>query len=608
MSKPAPHPPPIPTTSGPVLGFLEASHTLPQSPTLKRAPVLKYLGIPYARAGRFQRPIPPASWSTPLPCYDFGPKFPQPENPFWALVHSRSHTGRATTWPQSETDAHRVNIWAPANPPPKAGENLPVLVWIYGGGLENGSSEEPVYDAESLVRAREEAGQRVIVVSGNYRTNVFGFCAGEGWEGCDEQRQGLAGNYGLYDVLALFRWVRANVGAFGGDPERVTAFGESAGAFLISCLLVLEERVFDRAILQSGAPGTLPFRAQGENYRPYRKLVERFCSRATLPAARRATLRALPTEVLLEAHVNAPGANKVGITVETGPNAIFTASTLARLERGELSPWVKGVIIGTLLDEGVPFSFINAQAWKAKGVGGLLSRYEESARKEAMRLFPDDPEGEKRRDFTTAPVTRWIHEHTFEQPAELLADALVKTKRDDCPVYMFRYNTPIEGMLWGSGKSNYGVPHGMELAVTFNIEALFGEKGSPAWKSADQMGRRWVEFASGKPPGADWTKWSGLGDLAGNGISWQKGRGYGGSDRSWEEGRGYGKGTGARDGDRKWLVFKPDGSAELQHCPQPGEPQKLVQSLLRAKEDELASKLAEQAEQAAAKKAKGAKL
>lgn len=99
------------------------------------------------------------------------------------------------------------------------------MVWIYGGGLENGSSEEPLYDATAFVRGRAEDGQRVIVVSGNYRTGVLGWFAGEGVEAGTESEEEVGagrGNYGLYDVATMFEWVRNNIERFGGNPENVT--------------------------------------------------------------------------------------------------------------------------------------------------------------------------------------------------------------------------------------------------------------------------------------------------------------------------------------------------------------------------------------------------
>lgn len=147
-----------------------------------------------------------------------------------------------------------------------------------GGALNTGSSDRFFYDPTSLVRSQRGASERCIVVTGNYRVNLFGFLASK--QLSDRDPEGLSGNYGLYDVVKLFEWVKhllslslsqffrtlnlsrlwqvqANIAKFGGDPERVTAFGQSAGAFLISYLLVSGKRLFQRAILQSGAQKTM---------------------------------------------------------------------------------------------------------------------------------------------------------------------------------------------------------------------------------------------------------------------------------------------------------------------------------------------------------------
>ena len=143
--------------------------------------------------------------------------------------------------PQDE-DCLTVNVWTAAQ---TRSEMRPVMVWIYGGGFEFGGSADPTYDGGKL------AQEGVVMVSFNYRLNVFGFLA---LPELDEEGS-PSGNFGLQDQLAVLRWVKAHIAAFGGDPENVTIFGESAGAMSVGLLMSspLAHDLFDKAIMESGA-------------------------------------------------------------------------------------------------------------------------------------------------------------------------------------------------------------------------------------------------------------------------------------------------------------------------------------------------------------------
>ena len=121
------------------------------------------------------------------------------------------------------------------------------MVWFYGGGFQAGSSSEPRYDGENF------AAKGIIVVSVNYRLGVFGFLSHP--ELTRESRKRASGNYGLMDQIASLRWVKKNIGAFGGDPEKVTIAGESAGSLSVSALMALPlaSGFFRGAIGESGA-------------------------------------------------------------------------------------------------------------------------------------------------------------------------------------------------------------------------------------------------------------------------------------------------------------------------------------------------------------------
>lgn len=200
--------------------------------------VQSYKGIPFAAppvgALLWRPPAPPASWAGPRDATRFGPACVQP-NFFEAKEHGH----------QSE-DCLTLNVWKPATA--KAGERLPVMVWIYGGGFRLGGSSLPVYDGKKF------AEQSVVLVSINYRLGRFGSFAHPALTA--ESPTGPLGNYGLMDAIAALDWVRSNVAAFGGDPANVTIFGQSAGGMMVNMLMAAPPArgLFSKAISMAGFP------------------------------------------------------------------------------------------------------------------------------------------------------------------------------------------------------------------------------------------------------------------------------------------------------------------------------------------------------------------
>ncbi len=195
--------------------------------------VVAYKGIAYAAPPvgdrRWRPPEPPGAWSGVRRAEAFGPAAPQ-EGERFARV------------PQNE-DCLFLNVWTAAR---SAEERRPVMVWIHGGGFSTGTGAAGLYDGARLA----EAG--VVLVTFNYRLNVFGAFAHPLLT--RESPHHASGNYGLMDQIAALGWVKRNIAAFGGDPDRVTIFGESAGGRSVSLLMVspLAEGLFHRAIVQSG--------------------------------------------------------------------------------------------------------------------------------------------------------------------------------------------------------------------------------------------------------------------------------------------------------------------------------------------------------------------
>ncbi|MGA4861189.1 carboxylesterase/lipase family protein [Streptomyces lavendulocolor] len=192
-----------------------------------------FLGIPYAAPPfgplRFRPPAPPRAWRGTREAATHGPTPPKAPYapPFDALLPETTVPGEGCL---------NLNVWTPS---PGPGDRLPVMVWLYGGAFANGAASSSAYDGSAFAR------DGVVFVSLNYRLGTDGFA----------HLDGAPDNRGLLDQIAALEWVRDNIANFGGDPDRVTLFGESAGAMSIGILLAdaRARGLFHRAILQSGA-------------------------------------------------------------------------------------------------------------------------------------------------------------------------------------------------------------------------------------------------------------------------------------------------------------------------------------------------------------------
>jgi para-nitrobenzyl esterase len=200
--------------------------------------IRSFKGIPYAvppvGALRWQPPHAPVSWKGIRKATQFGPRAMQ--RPLFDDMLFRSNG-------MSE-DCLYLNVWTPAA---SANEKLPVLVYFYGGGLMTGDGSEYRYDGENMAR------KGIIAITVNYRLSVFGFFAHP--ELTKESPHHASGNYGFLDQTAALQWVKENISAFGGDPNRVTIAGESAGSYSVSAQMAspLSKQLIAGAIGESGA-------------------------------------------------------------------------------------------------------------------------------------------------------------------------------------------------------------------------------------------------------------------------------------------------------------------------------------------------------------------
>lgn len=201
--------------------------------------VRAFKGIPFAQPPvgdlRWREPQPLKKWKGARTADKFGPRCMQRTGPgadYWFRSDGMSE------------DCLYLNVWTPAK---SSSEKLPVLVYVFGGGFQNGDGSEPRYDGENM------ASKGMVAVSLNYRTNIFGFFVHP--ELAKESPHHAAGNYGLLDQVAALRWVRDNIAAFGGDPKRITIAGESAGSISVSALMAspLSRDLIAGAIGESGS-------------------------------------------------------------------------------------------------------------------------------------------------------------------------------------------------------------------------------------------------------------------------------------------------------------------------------------------------------------------
>jgi para-nitrobenzyl esterase len=387
-----------------------------------------FKGIPFAAPPvgelRWKPPQPRAEWSGVRKADQFGPRAMQ--LPLFGDMSFRSRG-------MSE-DCLYLNVWTPAT---SQQDHLPVLVYFYGGGLLTGDGSEPRYDGASLAR------KGIVVLTVNYRLNVFGFFAHP--ELTQEAAYHASGNYGFLDQTAALHWIRDNIQAFGGNPDRVTIAGESAGSSSVSGQMVspLAKHLIAGAIGSSGSlMGTLspiPLAKAEQNGMVFA---------SSIGAKSLAALRALPASQLLEATSNALfgqfSPTLDGYFLPHPPVEIFAAGQqahvplLAGWNSEEMSyPWLMGTEAPT------PENFAKV----------LRTRYGERAY-EALRLYPaatDEQALQSATDlagdtFTGYSTWKWCDLHS---------------QTGQAPVYRYLYTHPRPPMTPEMGNAVAGLAGGV---------------------------------------------------------------------------------------------------------------------------------------------------
>ncbi|MGK2949017.1 MAG: carboxylesterase/lipase family protein [Acidimicrobiales bacterium] len=440
--------------------------------------VLRFKGIPYAAPPvgdlRFAPPEPVAPWTGVLEATGRPPVAPQPVGAMEAMA------GAANLPPQSEADCLTLNVWT---------ESLegrrPVMVWIHGGGFTSGTGSTPWYDGVRL------AQRGVVVVTINYRLGALGFLHLEGIGG---ERFAGSANAGLLDQALALRWVADNIAAFGGDPDQVTIFGESAGAMSVATHLGLPASagLFRTAIAQSGAASHVQEAEQGER----RAAAVLEALGVTDPAA----LRDLPVEALVEVTTTVGGRSRIeaglpfcptvdGTTLPTRPLDAVMAGSAAGVTL--VAGWnAEEMRLFTAMDPRLKEAGVDRlQALVARhlpegaDVAAAMAAYQEAAGPEATA-------GEVAEAVLTDSV--------FRIPAIRLLEAQAP-HAPATHAYEFRYRSP-----------GFGAAHAVEIPFAFdNLDApgasFFAGEPTDAMRSlATAMADAWVATATAGSPGHDW--------------------------------------------------------------------------------------------------------
>ncbi len=449
---------PVRTANGPVSG---APGTDPA--------VRVYKGIPYAAPPigdlRWKAPKAPVSWTDVRETTKFSPICMQ-------TPYSKSSLYYREPEPMSE-DCLYLNVWTAGR---SARDRRPVMVWIHGGALTRGSGSTPTYDGEALAK------KGVVLVTINYRLGVFGFLAHP--ELTKESDRNASGNYAFLDQIAALEWVQKNIAAFGGDPKRVTIFGESAGSWSVNYLMAtpLARGLFQRAIGESGgAFGPMKTLSQVE------ETGVRFAHGTGADSI--AALRAKPAEEILKASAGSSFPPNVdGWMLPTDVYTIFKEG-----KQNDVP-----LIVGSNADEGKSLTSWPATAHAQLFTEQARARFGADADK-ALKVYPADTDEQAKESFYAS-----LRDVTFGWEMRTWARLETKTGKSKAYLYYFSRVAP------GPGRERYGAFHASEIAYVFDNLEPNGPRNynDTDRKLADMMSSYWVNFATtGDPNGKGLPRW-----------------------------------------------------------------------------------------------------
>ncbi len=434
-----------------------------------------FKGVPYAAPPvgdlRWLPPKPPRPWSGVRPAKTYGEIAPQEPIPLPGFPDEAEPQGEGCLF---------LNIFSPG----LGGARRPVMVWIHGGAFSIGSGSASMYTTGTIA-----SQGNIVLVTINYRLGALGFL------NLDEVTKGRipsTGNEGLQDQIAALRWVKKNIDAFGGDPENVTVFGESAGAMSIGCLLNIPEAcgLFERAILESPV---------GEMARPLDasvRIAEKFLKITGLSANDISGLRSLPITTLIRAQQETAVKTGQGAApfIPVADGLVMPGMPLQSFEAG-LSFKVP-ILIGTNLEEDKFFSMMNPKIYRVD---------EEGLRRNVSKYVVAADVGELIRVYRTAREKRGEATTPFEILSAINTDFMfrktaIKIAEAQCRYaagynYLFTWKSPAGGGVLGAC-------HVIEIGFVFgNYNPTLNGTGPEADKLSKEMQDAWVSFARTGNPG-----------------------------------------------------------------------------------------------------------
>lgn len=448
--------------------------------------IYQFLGIPFAKPPvddlRWKAPESPESWSTTLNTVDFAPVCPQ----------KNFDQGGQTSTIVGNEDCLYLNVWTPAI----GTGSRPVLVFIHGGGNQQGSASEENAGTQMFFGKNMAERGNAVVVTIQYRLGPLGFLVHPGLE--TENVKGVSGNYAVLDQILALQWVQNNIDAFGGDPNKVMIFGESAGGIDVGNLLTtpLASGLFQRACIESAVPMVGVYndeKVKGISY------VNDFITSGT-NEERIAYMRSLTSDELVQNETAPLSGGAVGLQwLAVDDNVVFNNTPTVDFQAGTFNK--VPLIIGSNSEE-MSLS-VPATVYPFMVTALIKSKVPTALQPQAEALYPAGSTNEEAKQSYIAILT----DAQFTSPTRRTAQCVSLNQTEPVWRYFFTYKHSIASL------AALGSYHGMELFYVFNNweNATLGK--GPLFSAndglvQDAMLQYWVNFAnSGNPNGAGLVSW-----------------------------------------------------------------------------------------------------